>query len=239
VEIIVLAAFAALVLFLFVRDRKRAREHGLERNALAEAARAISEGAHQIGGSAGAVTVVATSVGAGAEAMAKRSSTASNLVERAVEIARSTDGALQRLRGASEKVGSAVALIQEVTEQTDLLALNAAIEAAHAGAAGQGFAIVAQEVKELARRTSTATQEIRAHVSEIRSQSEGAVAAIGSIAKLIDELHEIKTSLATSTHEQTRSTRGLGDAVAGVASSCQAIARSMENFAKTASGTPR
>ena len=103
--------------------------------------------------------------------------TISSIEELASGVEQAAD-VIQRLEGDSETIGSVLEVISGIAEQTNLLALNAAIEAARAGEQGRGFAVVADEVRNLAARTQSSTEEIRQMIEKLQTGSQEAVSVM-------------------------------------------------------------
>jgi len=93
---------------------------------------------------------------------------------------------IEELGRNSDQIGEIITVINGIADQTNLLALNAAIEAARAGEHGKGFAVVADEVRKLAERTSKATKEIRDKIELIQKRTAGAVDAMNNGRKNVD-----------------------------------------------------
>lgn len=101
-----------------------------------------------------------------------------SVMMRIAERVKSSAQTVESLGARSEQVGQIVGTIEEIADQTNLLALNAAIEAARAGEQGRGFAVVADEVRALAERTTKATHEIGKMIKTIQQETRAAVAAM-------------------------------------------------------------
>ena len=114
--------------------------------------------------------------------------------EHAIEVINRVAGAIEALHGSSKKIEQVIDVIAGIAEQTNLLALNAAIEAARAGEQGRGFAVVADEVRSLSRRTGDSTNQVRQWVGEL-------VAQVKSANGLLDE-----TRAAGGTNRETLGT---------------------------------
>ncbi len=106
--------------------------------------------------------------------------TANEMLQMA-ETVKQTSQSMETLSKRTDEIGSIVGVIKEIADQTNLLALNAAIEAARAGEQGRGFAVVADEVRKLAERTTTSTKEVADVISAIQQETRNAV----------DDMHRI------------------------------------------------
>jgi methyl-accepting chemotaxis protein len=151
--------------------------------------------------------------------------------------ARTAAGLMENLERATAKIGEVIGLINSIASQTNLLALNATIEAARAGEAGKGFAIVASEVKALARQTADATDEIRAQVGAIQQEATAALKSISGVTRTVTDISELVTAVAAATEEQTAATQEISRRVQQVATGTEAVSVNMSLVADAMGST--
>ncbi|MCP4117438.1 MAG: methyl-accepting chemotaxis protein [Desulfobacteraceae bacterium] len=154
--------------------------------------------------------------------------------EKAVASARGASDKMGRLEAAARDIGNVTETITDISEQTNLLALNATIEAARAGEAGKGFAVVAGEIKELSRLTAEATNEIRDKITGVQAVTDEAIAEIGDVSKIINDVNEITLTIATAIEEQAAAT---GEIAGNVSQASDGISSVNENMAQVSAVT--
>lgn len=184
---------------------------------LAEVGTNLASAAEESSSQAAVVAAGAEEFGASIKEISANTSEASTTANSAVEASRGAQEAMDRLGSSSLEVGQVVELITSIAEQTHLLALNATIEAARAGEAGAGFAVVAQEVRQLANQTAGATDQIRGQVESIQADASESAGAIRSMVEVIGSVDELQNSIAAAVEEQTVTTNEIADNISGVA----------------------
>lgn len=142
-------------------------------------------------------------------------------------IAQSSDR-VEALAMAGRDIGQIVGQITVVARQTKMLALNAAIEAAHAGEAGRGFTIVADEVKKLAANAGAAAETIQAKAVEIQEQVQDAMAAIAGISERVSDIESAQDRMRVSSSSQAAALEQLTARIATAANSAQVMIQAHE-----------
>jgi methyl-accepting chemotaxis protein len=206
-------------------------------NAVAAASEEMSSNMNSV---AAAMEEAATNVGMVATAaeqmtstineIAQNSERASKITGEAVVQTQSASNKVDELGSAAHEIGKVVETITEISEQVNLLALNATIEAARAGEAGRGFAVVANEIKDLAKQTAGATLEIKEKIGAIQGSTDATVSEINQITKIINDVNEIVTTIATAVEEQSVTTKEIAG---NVAQASQGIQEVNENVAQS------
>ena len=144
---------------------------------------------------------------------------------KAKDSAHGTLASMEKLSISAEEIGKVVDLIKNIAEQTNMLALNASIEAAGAGDAGAGFAVVANEVKELARQTAEATKMIDAKIREIQIKTQEASQATQGATKGIEQISETNFEITRAVDHQANSLEEVTRSMSKVAQAAEEVTR--------------
>ncbi len=179
-----------------------------------------------------------------AEGSGDAANTGGQMVSQTIESIRLVSESVQRgaatikeLSECADQIGQIITVIDDIADQTNLLALNAAIEAARAGEHGRGFAVVADEVRKLAERTTTSTKEVTDSIRMIQAKTSeaveeitaglgaveggvetatGAGASLGGIVRSTSEVAHMIATIAAAAEEQNASVNGISENVNAV-----------------------
>ncbi|MEN5238954.1 methyl-accepting chemotaxis protein [Pseudomonas sp. TWI923] len=214
------------------------------------------------------MTATVHDVARNAEQAAEAAQAADDKVESGQQVVRQSMQRIEQLAAAAETascgidslsaeihtIGDVLEVIKSVAEQTNLLALNAAIEAARAGEQGRGFAVVADEVRALARRTRQSTEEIERLVASLRGNAQQSVtqirgstelvrlavadalqteSALGSIAAAVSLIQQMNQQIAAAAEQQSSVAEEISRSVTQIRGSADQAALAMEDNARS------
>jgi len=173
-------------------------------------------------------------------------------IEQLADSATAASSSIESLSAEIQSIGSVLSVIKSVAEQTNLLALNAAIEAARAGEQGRGFAVVADEVRALAKRTQQSTEEIERLVTSLRGAAQSSVqqiqnsgelvklavsdalqteSALGSIAAAVSLIQQMNQQIAAAAEQQSSVAEEINRSVTSIRASADQSSLAMQGNA--------
>ena len=202
-----------------------AEEMSVNMQQMASSTEQMSAGVQTVSSSVSQMTAAISEVARSAEQ-------AASVAEKAAHLAETSNSRIDHLNTAAGEIGKVVEVIQDIAEQTNLLALNATIEAARAGDAGKGFAVVATGVKELARETAVATEDIRRRIQGIQQSTGTAIEAINEISAVVGQINDASRTIASAVEEQSATTREIARNVSEVATGAATLSTGVTQTAQ-------
>lgn len=200
-------------------------------------ANVVSAAAEQVSQSLQTVATSSDELNSSIKEIAKNTSESTRIAMQAVKVTENTNLTISKLGDSSAEIGNVIKVITSIAQQTNLLALNATIEAARAGEAGKGFSVVANEVKELAKETARATEDISRKIEAIQTDTKSATQAISEINTIINQISEIQHTIASAVEEQSATTSEIVRNVSEAAKGGSEIAQNITGVAQAAQST--
>jgi methyl-accepting chemotaxis protein len=217
----------------------RSRQQSESASAMAAAVEEMTVSIDQVSHNAGEAHGISQEAGAVSERGTVIIQNAAEEMRKISEAVHSSSKIIEELGQQSDQITSIVNTIREIADQTNLLALNAAIEAARAGEQGRGFAVVADEVRKLAERTSLSTTEIAGMVGKIQNGTKSAVASmeagVGQATRGVDLANEAGQSIVSIRDGALRVVAVVNDISSSIreqSTTSSEIARNIEQIAQ-------
>ena len=154
-------------------------------------------------------------------------------MDRIREQVQQTSKRIKRLGESSQEIGEIVQLISDIADRTSILALNASIQAAMAGDAGQGFAVVAEEVERLAERSTDATKQIASLIKTIQTETSEAITDMEESTREVVEGSHLATQAGETLAEINEVSKSLEDMIQQVSTSALTQAKASQEIAST------
>jgi methyl-accepting chemotaxis protein len=194
-----------------------ARSQNEQMTLLGTAVKSVAQAVHQVENNSKQATECAQKTAETARAGGRIVDDTLGIMHSIAGSVREAGSTIENLGKSSERIGKIAGVIDDIADQTNLLALNAAIEAARAGEQGRGFAVVADEVRKLAERTTKATKEITDMIASVQADTRTAVSGMERGTQQVDEGVSITTKAGDALKEIIDGAGQVGEQISGIA----------------------